>query len=113
MTKPEITKICGKSGAESILTQLPADSGILLLDESAAIVWMARRDAAGMPTLLPFDISPHIEKPPVDFDAIENRLTKLEEFIYEYKSHTGGARRKPKPKPAAEDSGSDIITLGE
>ena len=106
LPRTEVTRVNGKAGADARLNLMPTDSSELLLDESAAIIWLAKRDSTGAPTLLPFDYFPHVEKPPVDLEALEQRLSRLEE-MYNEKSHTGSSRRKPKPKiPAADDAGS-------
>ncbi len=38
---------------------MPPNSSILLLDETAPIVWLKMTDGAGYPTLNPYDIAPH------------------------------------------------------
>ena len=85
--KQEVVRVNGKNGAEAY--QLPPNSSILLLDETASIVWLKMTDGAGYPTLSPYDINPHKEESnlttlqSVDFSALEERVKRLEEMIDE------------------------------
>lgn len=79
-TNPQqIVKVNGKNGAE--MYQMSPNSSVLLLDETAPIVWLAQTDGAGYKTLSAYDITPHQEIPPVDTRALEQRISKLEEAI--------------------------------
>lgn len=62
--KQEVVRVNGKKGAETY--QLPPNSSILLLDESAPIVWLKTTDGAGYATVAPYDITPHQDEVPVD-----------------------------------------------
>ena len=87
---PEVT---GRAGAEAY--QLSADSSVLLLDNTAPIVWLVKTDGAGYKSLMPYDIKPHEEEKPIDhYKALEERITKLEEAV-NGKSNTSNAKRKP------------------
>ena len=55
--KQEVVRVNGKNGAQAF--QLPPNSSILLLDETAPIVWLKTTDGAGYPTITPYDINPH------------------------------------------------------
>ena len=57
MGKQEVVRVNGKNGAEAF--QMLPNSSILLLDETAPIVWLKTTDGAGYPTIKPYDISPH------------------------------------------------------
>ena len=70
----------GAEGAERY--PLPPRSSILLLDESAPVVWLKITDDAGYATLSPYDIVPHEEKV-VDTKSLEDRIARLEEIINE------------------------------
>ncbi len=88
----EITRVNGRNGAEAY--QLPPNSSILLLDETAPIVWLVQTDGAGYKSLTPYTISPYQAAPPVDVQSLEERVKKLEELINE--SYSANARTKPK-----------------
>ena len=73
----KVVEVTGRAGAEAY--QLGPDSSILLLDNTAPIVWLVKSDGAGYKTLSAYDIKPHEEEKPVDhFKELEDRITKLE-----------------------------------
>jgi hypothetical protein len=53
----QVVRVNGKNGAEAY--QMAPNSSILLLDETAPIVWLKTTDGAGYPTVTPYDIAPH------------------------------------------------------
>ena len=92
-TQTKVVEVTGRAGAESY--QLGPDSSILLLDNTAPIVWLVKSDGAGYKTLSAYDIKPHEEEKPVDhFKELEDRITKLEETVNAKQSNTTNARRK-------------------
>ena len=89
----KVVEVTGRAGAEAY--QLRPDSSILLLDNTAPIVWFVKSDGAGYKTLAAYDIKPHAEEKPVDhFKELEDRITKLEETVNAKQSNTTNARRK-------------------
>ena len=92
-TQTKVVEVTGRAGAEAY--QLGPDSSILLLDNTAPIVWLVKSDGAGYKTLSAYDIKPHEEEKPVDhFKELEDRITKLEETVNAKQSNTTNARRK-------------------
>ena len=79
--RQEVTRVNGRPGAEAM--QLAPNSSMLLLDESAPIVWLAQTDVAGYKTLTAYDITPHKDPAPADLRSIEDRLKRLEDIIHE------------------------------
>ena len=77
--RQEVTKVNGENGARAF--PMGANSSALLLDESGLLVWLVTTDGAGYKTVAPYDISPHKPDPKPDFDDIEQRVKRLEEFI--------------------------------
>ena len=62
------------------------NSSILLLDETAPIVWLKITDGAGYPTITPYDIAPHkdeLQIQQIDTKSLEDRISKLEEIVSE------------------------------
>ena len=53
----DIVKVNGRNGAEAF--QMGPNSQVLLLDETAPVLWLASTDGAGYKTVSAFDISPH------------------------------------------------------
>lgn len=96
----EIIQVNGRNGAEAF--QLAPNSRVLLLDETAPIIWLKTTDGAGYPTLTPYSISPvqtQEQKDTNRIDALEKRLAELEVLINEKSTS-----RSSKPK---QTSGTD------
>ena len=77
--KQEVVKVNGENGARAYM--LGANSSALLLDESGTIVWLVISDGAGYKTVSAYDISPHETKPTPDFESLDDRIKRLEEFV--------------------------------
>ena len=77
----EVIKVNGKPGVDAF--QMGPNSSVLLLDETANIVWLAQTDGAGYKTATPFDIVPHQEAPQVDINAIDSRIQSIEAELKE------------------------------
>ena len=75
----DIIHVNGENGARSF--QMAPNSEVLLLDDTAPLVWLAQTDGAGYLSVTPFSISPYQPAPPVDVHALEERLKKLEDMI--------------------------------
>lgn len=90
LPKYHIIHVNGEQGARSI--QMAPESDIILMDDTAPIVWLVKTDGAGYLQAYPYDIAPHIEQPPVDFNALSARIDKLEELI-NAKSNAGSSKQ--------------------
>ena len=55
-SKLEVIRVNEKNGAEAF--QMPPNSSIILLDESAPLIWLKMTDGAGYPTITPYRIEP-------------------------------------------------------
>lgn len=77
--KYEIIKVNGENGAKSL--QMAENSSVLLLDETAPIVWLAQTDGAGYKTVTPYKISPVQQEAPIDTKSLEKRIEALEAKI--------------------------------
>ena len=82
--KYEIIRVNGENGAQAL--QMSPNSEIIVLDNTAPMVWLCQTDGAGYKTVRPFDIAPHKAAPQVDLADIDARLKRLEE-IYDDKSN--------------------------
>ena len=92
-TQTKVVEVTGRAGADAY--QLGPDSSILLLDNTAPIVWLVKTDGAGYKTLVGYNITPHEEEKPVDhYKELEDRIVKLEETVNAKQSDTTNARRK-------------------
>lgn len=90
-SRPEIIRVNGENGARAF--RMPPNSSILLLDETAPIVWLAQTDGAGYMSVNPYSITPYQPEAPVDTRSLEQRIARLEELINE-KSDTGAVKSK-------------------
>lgn len=87
-----ITKVSGENGAKAFA--MAANSSVLLLDETAPLVWLKTTDGAGYPTLTPYTITPYQAAPPVDVNSLENRVKRLEEMLNDKPDPTGNGEKR-------------------
>lgn len=94
----EIIHVTGRNGAEAL--QMAADSNVLLLDDTAPLIWLCQTDGAGYKTITPYSIAPYVEPTPVSMNELNARLARLEEILSgkpdsEPTKQQGGGKRKP------------------
>lgn len=82
LQQQQIIQVNGKASVDTI--QLAPNSSVLLMDTTAPMVWMCVSDGVGRVTSTPYDIKVHEEKPPVDVESIEQRISKVEKIISEW-----------------------------
>jgi hypothetical protein len=75
----QIVEVNGEAGANAY--NLAANSSVILLDTQHPICYVVKTDGAGLKTVMPFDMTPHIPKEQVLMNSIEERLKRLEEMI--------------------------------
>lgn len=96
-TRSEIIRVHGEEGAKAY--QLPPNSAVLLLDDTNPILWFKSTDGAGYPQVTAYDISPHVETREIvpqqsyDYQALEERISKLERRLNNGKSYSGNVRQ--------------------
>ena len=66
----EIVRVNGENGARAY--QMPPNSNVLLLDESAPLVWLVQTDGAGYKTVAP----PHTRPSPLRTITVWRRESK-------------------------------------
>lgn len=88
-----ITKVSGENGARAF--GMAPNSSVLLLDETAPLVWLKTTDGAGYPTLTPYTITPYHAAPPVDVNALEQRIARLEEKLNDKPDPAGNGDKRP------------------
>lgn len=74
--RQQVITVNGENGARAF--QMMPSSSVLLLDQSAPIVWLKQTDGAGYPTITPYEIKPYVPPAPIDVRALEQRLLELE-----------------------------------
>lgn len=89
--RSEIIRVNGENGAKAY--QMPPSSSVLLLDETAPIVWLAQTDGAGYKTMTPYTITPYQAAPEPDYRSLDDRIKRLEDIINGQKSDSDNAKR--------------------
>ena len=97
----QVIQVAGKASIDTL--QMSPNSSILIMDTTAPIVWLCVSDGLGKVTATAYDISVHQDVPPVDVNALEQRVTNMEATITAYleaqkneQSNATGARSEPK-----------------
>ena len=98
----ELIKVNGEAGARNF--RMAPNSQALLLDETAAIVWLAQTDGTGYLTVTPYDIFPHQQMPPVDINNLAMRVSQLEEKINNAQSNTISNKQSKKQRQQHADT---------
>lgn len=98
----EVIKVNGKPGVDAF--QMGPNSSILLLDETANIVWLAQTDGAGYKTATPFDIVPHQDVPPIDVNALDSRIQSIEAELKEMRDRYAKLDSASAPKQQRVDT---------
>ena len=96
----EIVRVNGENGARAF--QLPPNSNVLLLDESAPLVWLVQTDGAGYKTVAPYTIAPYQAQPAPDYSELEERIRRLEDLINGRKPDFANVKRGKQSGDAAE-----------
>ncbi len=73
----EIPRVNGRNGAEAF--RMAPNSSVLLLDETAPLVWHKATDSAGYASLTPYTIA--LYKPVSPVDDLEARVKRLEDAL--------------------------------
>lgn len=85
----QIVKVNGEAGARNF--RMAPNSSILLLDETAPIIWFVQTDGAGYSNPIPYDITPHQVVVAPDISQIDERLKRIEEILLN-ESNFGNAK---------------------
>lgn len=82
----EVIRVNGANGVD--VFQMGPNSSVLLLDETAPIVWFVQTDGAGYKTKTPYNITLHTPEPSPEIknmderlDMIDKRLQAIEEVM--------------------------------
>lgn len=89
LQRMEIIRVNGENGARAF--QMAPNSSVLLLDESAPLVWLAQTDGAGYKTVTPYTIAPYQAAPAPDLGSLEGRIKRLEDMLNGWKPDAGNA----------------------
>lgn len=97
----QVLQVNGKSSVEQL--KLAPNSSLLAMDTTAPIVWLCKTDSIGAIQAVAYDISPHVEKPPVDVNSLEERLMALERLMEKKNAKSNATVSKPKEQPSGDD----------
>lgn len=89
LQRMEIIRVNGENGARAY--QMAPNSSVMLLDESAPLVWLAQTDGAGYKTVTPYTITPYQAAPAPDYSSLVGRIERLEALIHGQKPNAGNA----------------------
>ena len=98
----EVIKVKGQAGARNI--RMAPNSNVLLLDQTAPLVWYAQTDGTGYLTVTPFDVIPHQAQPQVNINDLSERVSKLQEAIANVQQSNFGTKQSVKRKKSNVES---------
>lgn len=75
----EVIKVNGENGVDAF--QMGPNSSILLLDETAPIVWFVQTDGAGYKTKTPYNVTPHTPEPSEEMKTIDSRFASIDQRL--------------------------------
>ena len=119
LLKQEVTRVHGEEGAKAFA--LAPNSSVLLMDETAPVVWLKTTDGASYPTITGYAITPIEPAKPVEEKAsipedlynnpaikeIMERLTTIERMLADVKSNATTVTKQYSDKqPTNANSGS-------
>lgn len=78
----QVIQVAGKASIDTL--QMSPNSSILIKDTTAPIVWLCVSDGLGKVTATAYDISVHQDVPPVDVNALEQRISNVEAMLNSY-----------------------------
>lgn len=98
----QVIQVNGKASVESI--QIAPNSSVLLLDNTAPIVWLCVSDGVGRVTATPYDIFEHKDESEVAMNDIETRLSNIEKTLSEMRSGKYDKSNVTKPNTKTNDN---------
>ena len=98
--RQQVVRVNGRKGAEAY--QLPPNSSIMLLDNTAPVVWLKTTDGASYPSLKGYNVYPIQEENAaaevqLDYSSLEQRISKLQEMVKKNESNDTRTQQKSKP----------------
>lgn len=102
----QIVKVNGEAGARNF--RMAPNSSILLLDETAPIVWFIQTDGAGYSNPIPYDITPHQTVVASDITQIDERLKRIEEILSN-ESNFGNAKSFKKQRQQQQSNSTTNV----
>lgn len=79
LPQQQVLRAHGKASIDQM--RLAPNSSVLVLDETAPIVWLCTSDGIGNVNAQAYDIALHQEKPPIDLSTLEQRIAAIEAMM--------------------------------
>lgn len=97
LPQQQVTQVNGKASVDAI--RMSPNSSILLMDNTAPLVYLCVSDGLGNVTSTAYDIKLHEDVPPVDVRSLEERIASIESTISRWedknaKSNDAGSKQK-------------------
>jgi len=102
LPQQQIIQVNGKASVDTI--QLAPNSSVLLMDTTSPIVWMCVSDGVGKVSATAYDITVHKDKPPIDVESIEQRISNVEKIISEMEGKLNAKSNVDSTKPKQDIS---------
>lgn len=99
LPQQQILTANGKASIDAL--KMSPNSSVLIADSTAPIVWKCVSDSLGNVTSEAYDISLHVDKPPVDLSSLESRVASIEQAVANMRGNNDG---KSNPKQSNERS---------
>ena len=93
LPQQQILTANGKTSIDAL--KMSPNSSCLIADTTAPIIWKCVSDGLGNVSAEAYDISIHVDKPPVDLNSLETRVASIEQLIASMRGNNDG---KPNPK---------------
>lgn len=105
----QIIRVHGRNGADTY--QMMPNSSVLLLDETAPLVYLAQTDGAGYKTVTVYDIQAHKETPMPNMQDLEHRISRLEEMITNESNNSSTKQWKSEQaKPSSTNGANNQVS---
>ena len=106
LPQQQVTQVNGKASVDAI--RMSPNSSILLMDNTAPLVYLCVSDGLGNVTSTAYDIKLHEDAPPVDVRSLEDRVASIESIISKWedrnaKSNDASIRQKQNTREHQSD----------
>ena len=104
LPQQQVVQANGKASIDAL--RMAPNSSVLIMDNTAPIVWLCTSDGLGNVTPVPYDITPHKDPPPVDVNGMEERIANIEGILKRWEEKFNG-QSYVEPIRAIKDAGDD------
>lgn len=112
LPQQQVLQANGRASIDAI--RMAPNSSVLVMDNTAPMVWLCTSDSLGNVTPVAYDITPHKDAPVVDAATLETRINVIENHIQtltdQMEALSNGSKSNAgsvKPKQAGRTGGTD------